>query len=119
MGTFDSILVKYGATCLGYGVMGVPVFGKDQSKYMSGIGKDTSSITRDYIRNSSLYINLTKAIGRLIISYKELQNLAGFTSLISEIDTTLSDLKNGHLQLNLIEEAKYTGLIKGTYIKNS
>ena len=31
---------------------------------------DTAAITRDYIRNSSLLINLARAIGRIVISYK-------------------------------------------------
>jgi ATP-binding cassette subfamily D (ALD) protein 3 len=42
-------------------------------------------MTRDYIRNSSLLINLAKAIGKLVISYKEIQNLAGYTTLIYEM----------------------------------
>ena len=49
------------------------------------IGNDPSNITRDYIKNSSLLINLAKAIGRLVISYKEVQHLAGYTSLISQV----------------------------------
>jgi len=34
------------------------------------MGSDASAITNDYIRNSSLLINLAKAIGKLVISYK-------------------------------------------------
>lgn len=37
---------------------------------MKSIQNDPSKITRDYVRNSSLLINLAKAIGRLVISYK-------------------------------------------------
>jgi len=28
MGIFDSVLVKYGALIVGYGIIGIPVFGK-------------------------------------------------------------------------------------------
>lgn len=59
---------------------------------MKKIGDDSSAITRDYIRNSSLLINLAKAIGRLVISYKEVQQLAGFTTLVYEIKGVLKDL---------------------------
>lgn len=52
-------------------------------------------MTRDYIRNSSLLINLAKAIGKLVISYKEIQNLAGYTTLIYEMKEVLSDLDRG------------------------
>lgn len=47
------------------------------------------------MRNSSLLINLAKAIGRLVVSYKEVQNLAGYTTLINEMDEVLYDLSNG------------------------
>ena len=39
-------------------------------------------------------INLAKAIGRIVVSYKEVQNLAGYTTLIHELDEVLSDLSN-------------------------
>lgn len=47
------------------------------------------------MRNSSLLINLAKAIGRIVVSYKEVQNLAGYTTLINEMDEVLDDLSNG------------------------
>lgn len=46
------------------------------------------------MRNSSLLINLAKAIGRLVISYKEIQALAGYTTLIYEMEEVLRDLSN-------------------------
>ena len=50
------------------------------------------------MRNSSLLINLAKAIGRLVVSYKEVQNLAGYTTLIHEMDQVLADLSRGEYQ---------------------
>ncbi len=70
MGIFDSMLVKYGAVMVGYTVCGMPVFGPGSAKYLAERG-DQASITKDYVRNSSLLINLAKAIGRLVVSYKE------------------------------------------------
>jgi ATP-binding cassette subfamily D (ALD) protein 3 len=70
MGVFDSMLVKYGAFLVGYGVLGIPVFGANSAEYMEKVGADASVMTQDYIRNSSLLINLAKAIGKLVISYK-------------------------------------------------
>lgn len=70
IGVFDSLLVKYGAFMVGYGVLGIPVFGSKSDQYMDKVGSDASLMTRDYIRNSSLLINLAKAIGKLVISYK-------------------------------------------------
>jgi hypothetical protein len=95
MGVFDSMLVKYGAVMVGYSILGLPVFGPGKEEYLKKIGSDGSAITRDYIRNSSLLINLAKAIGRLVISYKEVQQLAGFTTLVYEMKEVLTDLEKG------------------------
>ena len=72
MGVFDGLLVKYGSVMAGYAVMGLPVFGLNKEKYLKSIGNDKTVITRDYVRNSSLLINLAKAIGRMVLSYKEI-----------------------------------------------
>mgnify|MGYP006912537399 FL=1 len=79
------MLVKYGAVLIGYAIVGLPVFGPGSAEYLKNIGTDPSVITRDYVRNSSLLINLAKAIGRLVISYKEIQQLAGYTTLVYEM----------------------------------
>jgi ATP-binding cassette subfamily D (ALD) protein 3 len=73
MGMFDGLLVKYGSVMAGYAVMGLPVFGLNSKEYLKSIGGDKTAITRDYVRNSSLLINLAKAIGRMVLSYKEVQ----------------------------------------------
>ena len=85
MGSIDSLLTKYGAVMIGYSVVGLPVFGPGSEEYLKNIGTDPSAITRDYVRNTSLLINLAKAIGRLIVSYKEIQHLAGYTALVFEM----------------------------------
>jgi ATP-binding cassette subfamily D (ALD) protein 3 len=95
MGVFDSMLTKYGAVMVGYAIVGLPVFGEGREAYLKSVNNDPSLITRDYIRNSSLLINLAKAIGRLVISYKEIQQLAGYTTLVYEIKEVLEDLSNG------------------------
>jgi len=71
MGIFDSMLVKYGAVMVGYTVVGLPVFGPNSAAYLKSIENDPSRITKDYVRNSSLLINLAKAIGRIVVSYKD------------------------------------------------
>lgn len=60
MGCFDNFLVKYGAGIAGYAIVGLPVFGKKKAEYLKNIKGDPSIITKDYVRNSSLLINLAK-----------------------------------------------------------
>lgn len=104
MGIFDSMLIKYGAVMLGYAVLGIPVFGKNKEDYLASIG-DASNITRDYIKNASLLISLAKvniflltkkALGRIVISYKEIQELAGYTTLVHEIKDVMDDVRSGN-----------------------
>lgn len=95
MGIFDNMLVKYGAVMTGYAIVGLPVFGPKSAEYLKKRGDNQAGITKDYVRNSSLLINLAKAIGRLVVSYKDIQQLAGFTTLINEMDEVLGDLSKG------------------------
>lgn len=111
MGIFDSMLVKYGAVMVGYAVLGLPVFGPGKEEYLVRAGTDKSVITRDYVRNSSLLINLARAIGKLVVSYKEFQELAGYTTVISEIRDVLLDLNSGQYQRKMIEGSSEFGFI--------
>jgi ATP-binding cassette subfamily D (ALD) protein 3 len=63
MGVFDSMLVKYGAVILGYSILALPVFGKRAQTYKLQASNDyVGSITKDYIKNSGLLINLARVI---------------------------------------------------------
>lgn len=106
MGIFDSMLVKYGAVMVGYSVVGLPVFGPNSAAYLKEKGDDQAAITKDYVRNSSLLINLAKAIGRLVVSYKEVQNLAGYTTLVYEMDEVLNDLANGKYKRVMVSQGE-------------
>lgn len=107
MGTFDSMLVKYGAIIVAYTVLGLPVFGPNREKYINTIQGDPSAITRDYVKNSSLLINLAKAIGRMLISYKDLQSLAGYTLLVDELKVVIEDIHNGTYHREIVEDIQY------------
>ena len=100
MKAFNGFLQKYGSVMCGYSVLGLPVFGTNSEKYLKTV-KTSSDITQDYIRNSSLLINLSKAIGRIVVSYEDIQRLAGYTKLVSNIKKVLKDLETGILCFSL------------------
>jgi len=54
------MLVKYGATLVGYGILGIPVFTEQSVRYKKNNDNDTGAIARDYVKNSALLINLAK-----------------------------------------------------------
>lgn len=96
---------------VGYTVLGLPVFGPRKEQYLKSVGSDTSQITKDYVRNTSLLINLAKAIGRIVVSYKDVQALAGYTTLVYELKEVLDDLDSGKykrlmVKSNGLEELK-------------
>lgn len=93
LGVFDSWLVKYGATMIGYAVVAVPVFTSFGVRtYGANAGQSDeskSSITRDYVRNSHILINLARAIGQVILLYKNFTQLAGYTARVAELREVL------------------------------
>ena len=58
MGIFDSMAVKYGAVMCGYTILGLPVFKRGFNQ--TNPTQMASNITKEYIKNSSLLINLAK-----------------------------------------------------------
>lgn len=93
MGIFDSILVKYGAYNVGLSILSIPVFGPGKEKYLLRVSNDPSKIMRDYEQNSGLLVNLARSIGKIVISYKNVQNLAGITSRVSQLHDVMNDLR--------------------------
>lgn len=90
LGVFDSWLVKYGATMIGYAVVALPVFSSLGIRMYGATGPEgKSKITRDYVRNSSILINLARAIGQLILLYKTTTQLAGYTARVAELREVL------------------------------
>ena len=67
LGVFDSLLTKYGATLIGYLILSKPTMNYFDNQ---SDNKNMTQITSEYIRNGSLMVNLAKAIGRIVISYK-------------------------------------------------
>ena len=71
IGIYQDMLVKYGAHIFGYIVIALPVFGPRAAEFeKENTNKD--DIVQNNIRNSSLLINLAKAIGRIVVSIKHL-----------------------------------------------
>lgn len=102
LGIFDSLLTKYGATMVGYLILAKPTMSYFNKKKRLG---SITNITGNYIRNGSLMLNLAKAIGRLVISYKDFQKIMGYTSLLNEFKNVLDDLEEGKYA-RIVEDKK-------------
>ena len=88
---FDGVFVKYGSTIISMWVLSVP----SMKAFKEGKQTEISELSKNYIQNGSLMFNLAKSIGRLVVSFKDLQAMAGYTVLLKEFMKVLVDLEAG------------------------
>ena len=94
-GIIDSVLVKYCATQLAYYLLSRPVFKSEFESEITGL-TDPTLIMESYSRNSGYLINLSQAVGRLVLAGRDLTRFAGYTWRVSELFTVLEDLSQHH-----------------------
>nr|CAG8499785.1 5450_t:CDS:2 [Entrophospora candida]CAG8502043.1 15130_t:CDS:2 [Entrophospora candida] len=96
---FEDFVIKYSWSAFGLLTIAVPVFfpawggrgGKTELEGVSSNGKERDR-TKAYITNKRLMLTLADAGGRLMYSYKELAELAGFTSRVYSLLSVLHSL---------------------------
>ena len=55
----------------------------------------------DYSRNSGFLINLSQAVGRIVLAGRDLTRFAGYTSRVSELFDVLDDINAGRYAASL------------------
>lgn len=84
----------------------VPVFFNLPGQSSSSIGADSKDDpTQSFITNRRLLLSSSDAFGRVLLSYKELAILAGYTLRMSELLDTMEDVKAGRFKKNLVGAA--------------
>ncbi|KAK4052640.1 ATP-binding cassette long-chain fatty acid transporter pxa1 [Microbotryomycetes sp. JL221] len=113
-GMIEDFIVKYMWSACGYCLISIPVFFNrvGQQTTTKTIGEDTlikpvgnrddsnqvAKRTEDYISNRRLLLALADAGGRLMYSWKDLAELAGYTSRVYSLLSTLHDLDQNKFQ---------------------
>lgn len=102
-GIVDSVLVKYCATQLAFFILSRPVFGRRAEQDVK-LTEDTDStkIMEDYSTNSGYLINLSQAVGRLVLAGRDLTRFAGYTYRVSEFLGVLEDINAGKYQRTMV-----------------
>ncbi|KAG0663263.1 hypothetical protein C6P46_002853 [Rhodotorula mucilaginosa] len=85
-GMTEDFVVKYLWSAVGYCLIAIPTLGKKQD------GLSIPQRTENYISNRRLLLSLADAGGRLMLSWKDLSELAGSTSRVYTLLSTLHDL---------------------------
>ncbi|KAF9583853.1 ATP-binding cassette sub- D member 3 [Lunasporangiospora selenospora] len=105
-GILDSVLVKYCATMTAYYLLARPVFDPAYAtEHMGRVSADPTKIVEDYSRNSGYLVNLSQAVGRLILAGRDLTRFAGYTSRVSELFDVLEDVNKGRYERTMVAKS--------------
>ncbi|KAN0100868.1 ABC transporter transmembrane region 2 domain containing protein [Tylopilus felleus] len=100
-GCAEEGIVKWLWGSFGLVVCAIPVFFK-----LPGLSNnDLGSRTEGFVTNRRLLLSSSDAMGRVMYSYKDLAELAGYTARVSLLLDTMSDVRNGKFQKNLVASA--------------
>ncbi|KAF9229610.1 hypothetical protein BS17DRAFT_723587 [Gyrodon lividus] len=100
-GCAEEGIVKWLWGSFGLVVCAIPVFFK-----LPGISNiDLGSRTEGFVTNRRLLLSSSDAIGRVMYSYKDLAELAGYTARVSLLLDTMSDVRKGKFEKALVSSA--------------
>ncbi|KAJ2707655.1 ATP-binding cassette long-chain fatty acid transporter pxa2 [Coemansia sp. IMI 203386] len=100
-GMLEDFVVKYFWGAAGLVACAAPVFaqrlpGTSAVAAVAESGSnDLGSRTRDFITNRRLLLSGSDALGRMMYSYKEIVELAGYTERVTDLLTVLDDVGDG------------------------
>lgn len=66
---------------------------------------DLGSRTEGFVTNRRLLLSSSDAFGRVMYSYKDLAELAGYTARVSQLLETMQDIRNGKFEKALVSTA--------------
>ncbi|KAF8602699.1 adrenoleukodystrophy protein [Ceratobasidium sp. AG-I] len=100
-GVAEEGVVKWMWGSFGLCICAIPVFFK-----LPGIGKnDLGGRTESFVTNRRLLLSASDAFGRVMYSYKELAELAGYTARVSLLMDTMGDVQRAQFEKALVSSA--------------
>jgi len=100
-GIMEDFVIKYFWGALGLMLCSVPVFFK-----VPGTGGGTmGDRTESFVTNRRILLSSSDAFGRVMFSYKEITELAGYTSRVSTLLDVIDDIQAGHFEKKLVSSA--------------
>ncbi|KAJ1814028.1 ATP-binding cassette long-chain fatty acid transporter pxa2, partial [Coemansia sp. RSA 2598] len=101
-GMLEDFVVKYFWGAAGLVACAAPVFAQRipgaaaaSAASSASVSSDLGSRTRDFITNRRLLLSGSDALGRMMYSYKEIVELAGYTERVTDLLTVLNDVGEG------------------------
>ncbi|PWN42022.1 hypothetical protein IE81DRAFT_323838 [Ceraceosorus guamensis] len=100
-GMVEEGIIKWFWGALGLVICAIPAFVK-----IPGVkAGDLGSRTEAFVTNRRLLLSSSDAFGRVMYSYKEVAELAGYTARVSELLGTMEDVKAGKFDKKLVSSA--------------
>ncbi|KAF7310570.1 Adrenoleukodystrophy protein [Mycena chlorophos] len=100
-GCIEEGIIKWLWGSFGLVLCAVPAFVKLPGLAVTDLGGRTEG----FITNRRLLLSSSDAFGRVMYSYKEISELAGYTDRVAVLLDTMSDIRNGHFQKGMISSA--------------
>ncbi|KAG8888118.1 hypothetical protein FRB98_008384 [Tulasnella sp. 332] len=100
-GIVEEGIIKWLWGALGLCICAIPVF----FKVPGIVANDMGTRTEGFVTNRRLLLSASDAFGRVMYSYKELSELAGYTARVSLLFDTMSDVRKGKFQKQLVSSA--------------
>ncbi|KAG5990937.1 hypothetical protein E4U54_004005, partial [Claviceps lovelessii] len=101
-GFMEDFIIKYFWGALGLLLCSVPVFVKLPG---SGGGHGIVSMgdrTESFVTNRRMLLSASDAFGRIMFSYREIMELAGYTSRVASLLGVMDDIQSGHFEKRLV-----------------
>ncbi|KAI9788246.1 MAG: hypothetical protein M1816_007012 [Peltula sp. TS41687] len=97
-GLMEDFVIKYFWGALGLILCSVPVFFRLPNAPSESMGNRTES----FVTNRRMLLSSSDAFGRLMFSYKEFTELAGYTSRVSTLLEVMDDIRRGDYRKKLV-----------------
>ncbi|CAM9253266.1 unnamed protein product [Pylaiella littoralis] len=92
LGALDSVVAKYFATIVGWTVVSRPFLNRDHPRHANST---PAEVYQDYHSSGRMMLNLSAALGRLVLSGRELARLSGFSSRVTGLIDVIDDVNRG------------------------
>ncbi|KAI8676696.1 hypothetical protein LRP88_10285 [Fusarium phalaenopsidis] len=100
-GFMEDFVIKYFWGALGLLLCSVPVFIKMPGHVAMNMGDRTEA----FVTNRRMLLSASDAFGRIMFSYREVMELAGYTSRVATLLDVMDDVQSGHFEKKLVSSS--------------
>ncbi|KAJ4316852.1 ATP-binding cassette long-chain fatty acid transporter pxa2 [Fusarium piperis] len=104
-GFMEDFVIKYFWGALGLLLCSVPVFIKMPGHIAMNMGDRTEA----FVTNRRMLLSASDAFGRIMFSYREVMELAGYTSRVATLLDVMDDVQSGHFEKKLVSSSGTEG----------